>query len=70
MIVGCKRPYRAKGYCRVHYRKWRQGEFGKTRYKPCRFEGCRRRRFQGAYCEDHFKSEVMKKTAGDGEEGG
>jgi hypothetical protein len=62
-IEGCKRPYRAKGYCNVHYKKWRQGEFGKTRYKQCKMEGCAKRRHQQAYCEEHFNSEVLKKSA-------
>ena len=64
-IEGCKRPVRAKGYCRIHYRKWRRGEYGKSRYKPCRVEGCTRRRYQGAYCEEHYKSKVLKKAAGE-----
>ena len=63
-VAGCKRPYRAKGYCNVHYKKWRQGELGKARYKTCKMEGCRKHRFQKAYCEEHFKSEVLKKAVG------
>ncbi len=62
-IEGCKRPVRAKGYCRVHYNKWRRGEYGKARYKICRVEECTRPRFQKAFCEEHFKSEFLKKPA-------
>lgn len=62
-VEGCKRPVRAKGYCRIHYNKWRKGEYGKTRYKICRMEGCNKRRFQKSYCEEHFRSEVLKKAA-------
>ena len=25
-VEGCKRPYRAKGYCVTHYKLWRRGE--------------------------------------------
>ncbi len=32
-VKGCKRPYRAKGYCNVHYKKWRKGQLPKTRIK-------------------------------------
>lgn len=30
-IEGCKRPYRAKGYCNVHYKQWRRGSLPKQR---------------------------------------
>jgi len=62
-IEGCSRPVRAKGYCRVHYKKWRGGEYGNARYKTCKVEGCTKPRFQKAYCEDHFKSEFLKKVS-------
>jgi len=32
-VKGCKRPYRAKGYCNVHYKQWRKGLLPKTRIK-------------------------------------
>lgn len=32
-IPGCKRPYRAKGYCNVHYKQWRKGLLPKPRHK-------------------------------------
>jgi len=35
-IKGCKRTYRAKGYCTAHYKKWRNGEYGRARYKPAK----------------------------------
>lgn len=28
-VEGCKRTYRAKGYCNVHFHKWRKGEMPK-----------------------------------------
>lgn len=31
-VKGCKRPYRAKGYCNVHYKKWRKGELERPRH--------------------------------------
>ena len=61
----CSRPVRAKGYCRVHYQRWRKGAYGKTRYKSCKAEGCTARRYQKAYCEEHFNSVFLKKAAGE-----
>ena len=51
---GCKRPYRAKGYCNVHYRTWRHGELPKSRYKICTKEGCRKPRAKGSVCAEHL----------------
>jgi hypothetical protein len=50
---GCKRPYRAKGYCIMHYRMWRHGELPKTRYKTCTKEGCNKKRVKGSLCAEH-----------------
>ena len=52
---GCKRPYRAKGYCVTHYKQWRQGalEDHKTRYKICLKEACRKPRLGRGFCEEH-----------------
>lgn len=52
-VKGCKRPYRAKSYCNVHYREWRQGKLGKSRYKICTKEECLAPRHQGSLCETH-----------------
>jgi hypothetical protein len=53
-VEGCKRPYRAKEYCNVHYRLWRHGELPKSRYKICTKEGCRKARaLPGSLCEEH-----------------
>ncbi len=55
---GCKRPYRAKGYCVTHYKQWRQGalEGHKSRYKTCMKDACRKPRAGGtAFCEEHGK---------------
>ncbi len=32
-VEGCRRPYRAKGYCNVHYKQWRKGLLPKPRRK-------------------------------------
>ena len=64
-IEGCKRPFRAKGYCRTHYRKWRRGEYGHNRYKTCTAENCRKPRFQKSYCEEHFNGLFLKKPVGE-----
>jgi hypothetical protein len=56
-LEGCKRPYRAKGYCNVHYKRWRRGEIEghRARYKICSKEGCRKPAIKGGLCEEHGK---------------
>ncbi len=55
-IKDCKRPYRAKGYCNVHYKKWRHGEFGLARYKICKNEGCHKPMKRFGMCAEHFEA--------------
>ena len=54
---GCKRPYKAKAFCNVHYKMWRHGDegFTKTRYKRCTKEACRKARTKdgGSLCAEH-----------------
>ena len=54
-IEGCKRPYRAKGYCVTHYKLWRRGEVEghKARYKTCSKEGCKKPAGQYGVCDEH-----------------
>jgi hypothetical protein len=54
-MENCKRPYRAKGYCNVHYRLWRHHELPNGRYKICTKEGCRKPRAagNGSVCAEH-----------------
>lgn len=61
-IKSCKREYRAKGYCRMHYKKWRRGEYGMARYKTCKDFECRKPMAQNrhGYCEDHFQNYYVK----------
>lgn len=61
-VENCNQPVKARGYCRKHYRKWRHGEFGGTRYKTCTAEGCLKPRFAKGYCEDHYKSLFLRKA--------
>lgn len=54
-MEGCKRPYKAKGYCNVHYKTWRQHDLPKGRYKICTKEGCKKpRAAQGSLCAEHL----------------
>lgn len=56
-VEGCKRPYRAKGYCAVHFKKWRAGEMPKkTRYKICTEENCRKPMIRWGVCEAHLRA--------------
>jgi len=57
-VEKCKRPYRAKGYCNVHYREWRHGAHAKRRYKICGAEGCRKPRARGGQCEEHGRKQA------------
>jgi len=50
----CEREAHAKHYCRKHYRLWTQGEMPKARYKICTTEKCRKKRFRGSMCEEHY----------------
>jgi hypothetical protein len=54
-VEGCKRPYRAKGYCVVHYNAWRRGEVEghKARYKLCSKEGCKKPAGAWGVCDEH-----------------
>jgi hypothetical protein len=54
-VEGCKRPYRAKEYCIMHYRLWRHGELPNGRYKICTKEGCKKPRVgpSGSVCAEH-----------------
>lgn len=58
----CKREYRAKGYCRFHYRQWRQGKFGRARYKTCSDRGCRAPMVINRHglCEEHHQNYYVK----------
>ena len=61
---GCKRPYRAKGYCFAHYNKWRKGEFGKKhRYDTCSKEACRKPVEAHGMCAEHVAAEKAAATA-------
>jgi hypothetical protein len=55
-VEGCKRGYRAKGYCFFHYKKWRAGELPHGRYATCSNEECHKRVAQHGLCEEHLKA--------------
>jgi hypothetical protein len=59
----CPRAAFAKHYCRKHYRLWKAGEMPKARYKTCTFEKCRKHRFRGSLCEEHYSAAHGKKAA-------
>jgi len=64
-VEGCKRPYRAKGYCVTHYKLWRRGEVEghKARYKLCSKEGCKKPAGRYGLCEEH-RGGAPKEEAG------
>lgn len=69
-VKGCKRPYRAKGYCNVHYKKWRLGELPKGRFGTCNYgvnklkrgekKECLKPVFQRGLCEEHYQAKFAK----------
>lgn len=62
-VEGCKRPYRAKGYCQIHFRKWRRGGLPKKpRYKTCGEENCYKPLYRFGWCQSHFDTHMGKKT--------
>jgi hypothetical protein len=62
-VAGCKRPYRAKGYCFFHYKQWRQGELPHSRYRTCSKTECRKKVFKAGLCEQHFNEMKQGKGA-------
>ena len=56
-VASCKRPYRAKGYCVTHYKKWRRGEIEghRARYAICSKEACRKPAVIRGMCAEHGK---------------
>ncbi|MGA9523256.1 MAG: vegetative protein [Myxococcaceae bacterium] len=62
-VEGCKRPYRAKGYCFFHYKKWRQGELPHTRYKTCSKAECKKPTLRRGLCEQHYNEAYKKEAA-------
>ena len=61
-VAGCKRAYRAKGYCFFHYKKWRREELEKAprRWKACSKPECKKKVVEHGLCQEHF--EAWKKS--------
>lgn len=63
-VEGCKRAYRAKGYCNVHFNKWRRGELAKKpRYKICGEENCHKPMVAWGLCQTHYDKAAGKGAA-------
>jgi len=54
--IDCTHEVIAKGYCRKHYRLWKGGTMPKPRYKICTTEKCRKARFRGSLCQEHWQA--------------
>jgi hypothetical protein len=58
-VAGCRRAYRAKGFCFFHYKKWRRGE---VEGRPGRWLGtcskaeCKKQAVQHGLCPEHFQA--------------
>jgi len=62
-VEGCKRAYRAKGFCYFHYQKWRRGELPHGRYKSCNAEKCTKKQFKAGLCQTHYNEKIGKAAA-------
>jgi hypothetical protein len=62
----CTREVIAKGYCRKHHRLWKAGEMPKARYKTCTGENCRKKRFRGSLCQEHYAAKTGAGAAAEG----
>ena len=62
-VGACKRPYRAKGYCFFHYKKWRQGDLPHSRYRTCSKADCKAKVLKGGLCEKHYAETYKKEGA-------
>lgn len=63
---GCKRAYRAKGFCFFHYKKWRRGEIeGRPpRYDTCHGENCHKKVVAHGLCQEHLAAwKASRKSA-------
>ena len=59
---GCKRSVRSKGWCNVHFKKWRKGELDKKpRYKICKEEKCNKPMYRRGQCEQHYDAWLAEK---------
>lgn len=65
-VEGCKRAYRAKGYCYFHFQKWRRGELPHARYASCNAEKCTKKQFKAGLCQTHFNEKTGKAAAAAG----
>jgi len=62
-VEGCKRVYRAKGYCFFHFSKWRKGELPKARYTACNTPKCTKKQFKAGLCQTHYNETIGKGAA-------
>jgi|GEM_PF-759073 len=59
-VEGCNRDHAAKGYCKSHYRQWKQWGFTKkiretiTGQSGCKVNECKRKHWAKGYCRKHY----------------
>jgi hypothetical protein len=59
----CEQDVVGKGYCKRHYKLWRQGELPKARYKTCSAENCHKKQVGQGRCAEHQKNKPAETAA-------
>ena len=56
-VEGCGRKHSCRGYCTLHYQRWRQygTPAGKTRPTTCTVDGCGRAVAARGWCDTHYR---------------
>jgi hypothetical protein len=75
MLAGCTRPVKGRGYCELHYRRWRKhGDptvvlqrnylpLGETRL--CEVEGCTSKHAARGFCGMHYQRFLAEGSPGE-----
>lgn len=57
-IEGCEKPHSARGFCSMHYKRWRRGTDlnrpMRTAKGTCSIEGCEQKHYGRGWCAMHY----------------
>jgi len=54
-VENCKRPHQAKGFCELHYRRFKKHGTPFKEEKKCSVEGCTSPHFSKGFCKSHYR---------------